>query len=49
MTWFTTWPSVEGVAYAEHPTEAAAEEHAKTMRAGGKLATHFWSEGSEVS
>lgn len=30
--WFTTWPSkTGGIEYAEHPTEAAAAQHAKWL------------------
>lgn len=48
MTWFSTWRERNNTpAYAAHDTETAAMEHAKTKRAGGMQATHFWSEATE--
>lgn len=47
MTWLSTWCAHGIPHYAAHDTEQAAIEHAKTMRAGGWQATHFWSEASE--
>lgn len=43
--WLTSWPCNGLVAYAEHPTEAAAEAHAaQVVRAGAPHAVAFWSE-----
>lgn len=47
MAWLSTWCVNNQPRYAAHDTETAAIEHAKTMRAGGWSATHFWSEASE--
>ena len=49
MTWLSTWREHNRPQYAAHATESAAAEHAKTKRAGGCEATHFWSEASEES
>lgn len=43
MVWLSTWPSNGKPVYAQHTTEAAAEEHAAQMvRAGAVGATAFW-------
>lgn len=45
--WLSTWDHAGIPAYAEHPTEQAAEAHAETKRQGGVKATWFWSAGEE--
>ena len=47
MGWLSTWNVNNQPRYEAHDTEQAAIEHAKTMRAGGREATHFWSQASE--
>lgn len=43
MTWISTWPLHNCPQFAEHPTEQAAAEHAKTLRATGhREAIYFW-------
>lgn len=49
MTWLSTWQSNGLPAYREHPTEAAAAEHAKTQRAAGYPAVHFELADEEAS
>lgn len=46
MTWLTTWAVYGTPRYAEHPSEAAAEQDARTKRAAGFEAVEFWSEAS---
>jgi hypothetical protein len=47
MTWLSTWLQHGRPHYAAHPHESAAETHARTKRAGGWQAVHFWSQASE--
>lgn len=47
MTWLSTWREHNHPMYAEHPSEAAAAAHARTKRAAGMQATHFWSQATE--
>lgn len=49
MGWLSTWCVNNVPHYAAHATEQAAIENAKTKRAGGWPATHFWSEAEETA
>lgn len=41
MTWYTTWQTGTGPAYAEHATEADAERHAAEIARGGGHVTVY--------
>lgn len=47
--WLTSHPRNSIPVHAEHPSEAAAEQHAANLRAHGFEAVAFWSEGVEVA